>query len=242
MSVTEGLRMYLSDRSILRSCLFFAALLGVALLVVWPRDSLESALRTGLAPESFVIVATCFLLCMLFLGIRFGVQDLSTDPSVQLQEHVRLTPVPLGRLIGGRAAFILLHSVLLLLLGAPFLATAMAVGGAEPSQLFRSLAVIGSAAAASRTLGLLALCVFGSRQPLREIVVYPVFISLQIAAFLALPSASPFHALYQAVKTPGSPEWLICILANLGMAATFCGLSVLALGAVRAVARRNVRG
>jgi len=242
MSVPDGMRMYLSDRTILRSCLYLAVLLGMALLVVWPRDTLESALRTGLAPESFLIVATCFLLCMLFLGVRFGVQDLSPDPSIQLQEHVRLTPVPLGKLIGGRAAFILLHSLLLLFLGAPFLAAALAVGGAEPPQLFRSLAVIGAAAAASRALGLLALCVFGSRQPLREIVLYPVVIALQVSAFLVLPPVSPFHALSAVVKAPGSPEWLICTLANIGMAAAFCGLSVLALAAVRAVAGRNVHG
>jgi hypothetical protein len=243
MSVQEGMRLYLSDRSILRSCLYVAALLGAALLIVWPRDSLESALRTGLAPESFVIVATCLLLCLLFLGARFGVQDFSTDPSVQLQEHVRLTSVPLARLIGGRAAFIFLHTLLLLLLGAPFLAAAMAVGGAEPPQLFRSLAVIGAAAVASRTLGLLVLCVFGARQPLREIALFPTLIALQIAAFLAVPPASPFHVLSDVTKTPGgSPEWLFSILANLGIAAAFCGLSVLALWAVRGIARRNARG
>jgi hypothetical protein len=238
MSVQEGMRMYLSDRLILRTCFYLAVVLGVALLIVWPRDPLEFALRTGMAPAAFAIVATCFLLCMIFLEARFGAQDLSADPSVQLREHVRLTSVPLGRLVGGRATFAFFHTLLLLLLGAPFLAAAMAVGGAGLPRLFRALAIIGAAGVASRTLGLLALCLFGAGRPMREIIMYPVLIALQITAFVAAPFVSPFHAL----NTGDPEEWLPCVLANFGLAALFCGFSVLALAAVRIRAKRGTHG
>jgi hypothetical protein len=238
MSVQEGMRTYLSDRLILRTCLYLAAVLGVALLVVWPRDPLMFALRTGLAPEAFSIVATCFLLLMIFVEARFGAQDLSADPAVQLPERVRFTSDPLGRLVGGRAAFAFLHTLLLLLLGAPFLAAAVAVGGAGPTRLFRAFAILGAAGVAMRALGLLFQCVLGARRPMREIIMYPVLIALQIAAFAAAPVLSPFHAL----NAGDPPEWLPCVLANLALAAVFCGFSILALWAVRARARRDTNG
>ena len=238
MSVREGMRMYLSDRLILRACLYLSAVLGVALVVVWPRDPLEFALRTGMAPEAFAIVATCFLLFMIFLEARFGAQDQSTDPTVQLQEHVRLTSVPLVTLVGGRATFAALHTLLLLLLGAPFLAAGMAVGGAELPRLFRALAITGAAGLASRMLGLLALCTCGTRRPMREILMYPVLVIVEIVAFAAVPSFSPFHAL-----NAGDPsEWFPCVLANLGLAAVFSGFSVLALAVVRSRAKRKAHG
>ncbi len=244
MSVKEGIRIYLSDRLILRTCLYLTAVVGVALFVMWPRAALEVAVRTGTASETFTAVAVCFLVCLVFLDARFGAQDLSTDPDVQLHEHVRLTAVPLVRLVGGRVMFALLHTLLLLLLGAPFLAAAVSVGGAGLAHLFRALAIIGAAGLAGRACGLLAHCCFGSRRPLREGVLYPVLIALLVVTFLVAPAVSPFHALNSLVKPSGGfPEWILCTGANLGMAAAFGGFSILALAAVRARAKgRNENG
>lgn len=243
MSIREGIRTYLSDQLILRTCMYLAAALGVALLVVWPRGSLEAALRSGAGTDSFTVVAICFLVCMLFLEARFGAQDFSADPAVHLQEHVRLTPVPLARLVGGRAGFAFLHTLLLLLLGAPFLAAAMAVGGAGLPHLFRSLAVIGAAGMAARSWGLLSLCVLGTRRPLREMMLYPVLVTMLIVTFLAAPSASPFHALNEVLNiTGGFPGWLLCTAASLGAAVAFCGFSILALAVVRVRARERENG
>ncbi len=243
MSVREGFRKYLSDPLILRTCLYLAAGLGAALFIVWPRSALETAVRTGMGPGAFALVATFFLALLLLLEARFGAQDFSTDPTVHLQEHVRLTRASLMRLVGGRATFGFLHTLLLLLLGAPFLAASLAVGGMGLPHLFRGLAIIGAAGLASRALGLLSLCVFGTRRPLREIALYPVLVGILIATFLTAPSVSPFWTLNKLlVDAGGFPTWLLSVLADLAAAFVFFGLSVLALSAVRARAQRFPHG
>jgi len=40
----EDLRLYLSERAILRTYLFIAGALGLALLAMWPRTTIEAAL------------------------------------------------------------------------------------------------------------------------------------------------------------------------------------------------------
>jgi hypothetical protein len=243
MSAREGVRTYLSDRLILRTCLYFAAALGAALLAAWPRASLEAMIRTGASSDTFTVVAMAFLVCLLFLGARFGAQDFSPDPAVQLPEHVRLTDVSVLRLVGGRASFAILHTALLLLLGAPFLAAAAAVGGAGLPHVARALAVIGAAGLAGRAIGLLAHCVIGVRRPLRDVALYVFLIAILIATFLAATSASPFYGLYALLEpSEGFPEWLVCASGNFLMAAAFWGLSILALAVVRARARSFTRG
>jgi hypothetical protein len=238
VSVVEGIRTSFSDRVILRTCMYLALALGVALFVMWPRAALEAAVRAGAAPDTFTAVALCFLTCLLLIEARFGAQDVSRDPDVHLQEYVRLTPVPLPRLVGGRAMFALLHTLLLLLLGAPFMAAAVAVGGAGLPDMFRALAVIGTAGLAARMCGLLSLCVFGARRSLRETTLYPVLAAVLVGTFLIAPAASPFPALNSLLKPPaGFPEWLLCSAANLGMATVFGGFSILSLAAVRARAK-----
>jgi len=238
MSIREDLHTYLFDQLILRTCLYFAGALGLALLIVWPRASLEAAIRSGATSETFTVVAICFLVLMLLLGARFGAEDFSADPAVHLRDHARLTIVPLPSLVGGRAAFASLHTVLLLLLGAPFLAASLAVGGAGLSHFFCSLVVIGAAGLAARSCGLLFLCVFGTRRSVRQLTLYSALVAVLIVTFFAAPSVSPFHALNELLRhSAGFPGWLLSTLASLAGAAAFLALSVLALAVVRARAK-----
>ncbi|HVO37723.1 MAG TPA: hypothetical protein VMV03_01730 [Spirochaetia bacterium] len=243
MSVREGVRTYLSDRLVLRTCLYLAAALGAAVLAAWPRASLEAIIRTGASSDTFTVVAMAFLVCLLFLGARFGAQDFSPDPAVQLPEHVRLTAVSLLGLVGGRASFAVLHTILLLLLGAPFLAAAAAVGGAGLTHVARALAILGAAGLAGRAIGLLSNCIMGARRPLRDIALYLFLVAVLIATFLVATAASPFYGLYALLEpSEGFPEWLVCVAANLLLAAAFWGLSILALAVVRARARSFMKG
>jgi hypothetical protein len=111
MSVREGVRAYLSEQEVLRASLYVAGMLGLALLAMWPRGSLETALRTGAASDTFTVVAICFLLALLYLGARWGAEDYTANPAVQLHEYVTMTPVSLLSLVSGRLLVGLLHTL-----------------------------------------------------------------------------------------------------------------------------------
>lgn len=241
--VAEGMRLYFSERGILRTYLFVAGALGVALAVTWPRNTFEAALRTGAASDTFTVVAACFLLFLLYLGARFGAEDYSTESASQLREYATLTPVPLFSVVGGRMTFAALHTVLLLLIGAPFLAAAMAVGGAGLPQSLSALAVIGAASLAARMCGLLALTIVGARRPLRDLVLFPALAAGLVATFSLAPWANPFHAIGFLLRDPrGSSAAFRCAAADLGAAVVMAGCALFVLFLVRARARKRGTG
>jgi len=91
--VVEGMRLYFSERRILRSYLFVAGALGLVLAAMWPRGTIEAALREGAASDTFTVVAACLLLFLLILGARYGVEDFAPEAAARLREYVTLTPV-----------------------------------------------------------------------------------------------------------------------------------------------------
>jgi hypothetical protein len=147
--------------------------------------------------------------------------------------------VPLVTVVGGRAAFAVLHTVLVLLLGAPFLAAAMAVGGAGIAHALSALAVIGSASLAARMCGLFFLALAGGRRPLRDLLLMPFLAASLVVTFLFAPQSSPFHALGSMLKEPGGPSRsLVCAALDLGGAIVLGGGAWAVLAGVR---RRDQR-
>jgi hypothetical protein len=238
MSVRERVRIYLSDGGILRASLAIPGVLGLALLAMWPRGTMEAALRTGAASDTFTVMAICFLLVLLYLGAQWGAEDVSADPTVHLREYVTLTPVSLLSLVSGRLAGAALHTLVLLLIGAPFLVAAMAVGGAGFPETLQALAVIGAASLAARMCGLLAHALLGARRPLRELLLFLVLAAAFVLTFLFAPPVSPFQTLGTLLK-PGhvSSPSLVCTAAELGAALLFAALALAALSGMRARAR-----
>ena len=241
MSIRDGMHVYLTDSRTLRACLYLAAALALVLLLVWPRGPLEVALRAGQAPDTFTVVAICFLVSALYLGARFGAEDYSRDPSVQLRELVTLTPVPILSLVVGRFVFGVLHTLLLLLLGAPFLVAAMAVGGAGVPQLLQALAMIGLASLSARMAGFLALAVAGARRPLRDIVLTCGVTAAAAAAFFLSPAQSSFRAMAALVRGQTHPA-VLPAAADAAAAALLAAAAGGVLTVVRARARARGQG
>jgi hypothetical protein len=241
--VVEGMRLYFSERRILRSCLFAAGALGLVLAAMWPRSTIEASLRGGAASDTFTVVAVFFLLFLVFLSARFGAEDFSPETAARLREYVTLTPVSLFSVIGGRLVFSTLHTVVLLLLGAPFLAAAMAVGGAGFHQALPALATIAAAGIAARMSGLLALALVSRRQQLRDLLLFGVFTAVLVVTWFFAPWANPFHAIAFLLKDPnGSSSCLWCAAADLAAALAAAACAVAALTVVRARAKRREPG
>jgi hypothetical protein len=233
MSVREEIRMYLTDRGILRATFAVPVVLGLALLAMWPRGTLEAALRTGAVTDTFPVA-------LLYLGARWGAEDFAADPGVQLREYVTLTPVPLFSLVAGRLAAGAVHTLMVLFLGAPFLVAAMAVGGAGVPETLQALAVIGAAGLAARMCGLLALTLLGARGPFRRGLLF-VFLAAALAVtFFFAPAVSPLRALATLLKpAEGSPSSIAAAAAGLGAAVLLAAGALAALSGTRARAARR---
>jgi hypothetical protein len=238
--VVEGMRLSFSERGILRTYLFIPGALGLALIAMWPRSTIEATLRAGIAADTFTVVAVCFLLFLVYLGARFGAEDFTADSGAAIREYVTLTPVPLVSVVGGRATFAVLHTFLLLLLGAPFLAAAMAVGGAGIGQALSALAVIGAASLSARMCGLLFLALVGGRRPLRDLLMIPVLASSLVVTFFLAPQSNPFHALASLLKdNGGASAALACAALDLGAALVLAACALAVLSGVRGRAKRR---
>jgi hypothetical protein len=203
----EGMRTYFAHRGILRSYLLIPCGLAVVMMAAWPRSSLETILRSGPSTDAFSVIALAFLALMLYLGARYGAEDFSPDTLVQLREYVTMTPVSLLSVVLGKAAFFILHTLFLLLLGVPFLLAPMAVGGFTLPTAFAVLAVVGTASLAARMFGFLVLALIGSRLLLRDVIILAGILLFIVAADTLVPAVSSIRALLRlsAAPAPGAP-------------------------------------
>jgi hypothetical protein len=241
MSVRDGMRSLLSERRSLRASLLGVIVLGLALLAVWPHGTLDTAIRTGQASDTFTVVSICFLLVLLYLGARFGSEDLSTDTGPRLHEYAALTPVSLVSLVFSRAATGMTHTVVLLLLGTPILIASMSVGGAGFAQVGAALALVGGASLAARMWGLLALALAGSHRALRGAILFVGIAGGAAATSFFAPIVSPFRVL--ATLSHGTDTaWLPCAGAGLGAALAFAAGALAVLAEGRARSRRRAAG
>lgn len=241
--VVEGMRGYFSEGRILRSSLLAAGAPGIVLAVMWPRSTIVESLRLATASDTFTAVAACFLLVLLFLGARYGAEDFSADAAGHLRDYVTFTPVSVPAVVAGRLVFSTLHTLVLLLLGAPFLAAAMAVGGAGFPQAFAALAVAGSASLAARMAGLLALAVISRRRQLRSLVVIPSVAAALVASWLVAPWANPIPVMVSILQSPGgAAAGLRCAAADSAAALLLACCVAAVLAMVRVRARRGGHG
>ena len=241
MSVRDGLRSLLSERRPLRACLLGVAVLGLVLLAVWPHGTLDAAIRTGQASDTFTVVAISFLLVLLYLGARLGAEDLSADGGLRLHEYVTMTPVSLVSLVVSRLSTHAMHTGFLLLLGAPILIVSMSVGGVGFAQVLEALALAGSAGLVARAWGLLAVAVAGSRRAPRGVILFGGVAGSAAASFFLSPAVSPFHVLATLSRgTESAAGWLPCAGASVAAALALGAGALGAFAAGRARARWRV--
>jgi hypothetical protein len=153
---------------------------------------------------------------------------------------VTLTPVPVISVVGGRLVFSALHTLVLLLLGAPFLAAAMAVGGADFPRALAALAVAGAASLGARMAGLLALSAFSRRTYARDLLLIPCLAAALIASWLLVPWANPLIVTASLLRNPnGAAAGLLCAAADTAGAFVLACCAAIVLSVMRARARRR---
>ncbi len=241
--VSEGVRVYFSQRIILRTYLLIPATLTVALVAAWPVGSPQAILRGGSPTDPFTVVAFVFLLFALYLCGRYGSEEYAPDALGNLREYVTLTPASASALVAGKAAFGALHTAFLLALGAPFLLAALSVSGTPARALGATLALLASTGFAARMFGLLLLALFGQRKLLRTAAFAGGIAGYLVTTFLAVPVINPAAALLAlgAGNTGALPHAGFLSLSALAAAVCMVVAAALVLSAVRRRARAGSR-
>ncbi len=190
----EGVRTYFAQETILRSYLALVGVISLALLLWWPRASLDAVVRGGAIPATFTSVCIGLYVCLTYLGARYGSEGFSQEAQVKLREYAVLTPVSLGSIVAGKTLFALLHTLFLLALGAPFLLASLAVSGGDLPLILPALLVIGASTFAVRMYGLLTLVLL-ERQVARDVCCAMGIILFLVVSALTVPAANPIAAL-----------------------------------------------
>ena len=190
----EGVRTYFAQDAILRSYLVLVGVIGLVLLLWWPRASLDAVARTGVFPGTFTTVCIGLYICLTYLGARYGAEDFSPEARVKLREYALLTQVSLASIAAGRTLFSLLHTLFLLALGAPFLLASLAVSGGGLALMLPALLVIGAATFAVRMYGFLTLVLL-ERQIGRDLFLGAGVILFLVVSSIVAPAVNPIAAL-----------------------------------------------
>lgn len=249
----EGVRTYFLQPSILRSYLALVGVVGLSLLLWWPRISLDAVMRAGVFPGTFTAVAVGLYFCLTYLGARYGSEGFSPEAQVHLREYAILTPVSLASIVAGKAVFALLHTLFLLALGAPFLLASLAVSGGGLSLILPTLLVIGAAVFAVRMYGLLTLVLL-ERQVARDVTLALGIILFLVVSALAVPAANPIVAILSILSRDGTavapislpfgsiPFFLLSVIMSLLAALLLAGTAFASLGGIRSRERPKTDG
>jgi hypothetical protein len=240
----EGVRTYFAQETILRSYLALVGVIGLALLLWWPRASLDAVVRSGVFPATFTTVCIGLYLCLTYLGARYGSEGFSPEAQVKLREYALLTPVSPASIVAGKALFALLHTLFLLALGVPFLLASLAVSGGGLPLILPALLVIGAATFAVRMYGLLTLVLL-ERQVARDVCLALGIILFLVVSSLAVPAVNPIAALLsilhrdEAAAAPISlpfgsiPFFLHSVIMSLLAGLLLAGTACASLGGMR---------
>lgn len=190
----EGVRIYFGQEAILRSYLALVGVVGLALLLWWPRAGLDAIARTGAFPGTFTTVCIGLYACLTYLGARYGSEGFSPEAQVKVRDYALLPQVSLASLVAGKTLFALLHTLFLLALGAPFLLASLAVSGGGVALMLPALLVIGAATFAVRMYGFLILVLL-EKQVGRNLALAAGVILFLVVSPLAAPAMNPIAAL-----------------------------------------------
>jgi hypothetical protein len=206
----EGVRTFFVQEAILRSYLALVGVIGLALLLWWPRASLDAVVRSGVFPGTFTTVSIGLYLCLTYLGARYGSEGFTPEAQGKVREYAVLTQVSLATIVAGRTLFALLHTLFLLALGTPFLLASLAVSGGGPGLMLPVLLVIGAATFAVRMYGLLTLVLL-ERQVGRDLCLAAGVILFLVVSSLVLPAVNPITALLSILPRDGAAEPLVSL-------------------------------
>jgi hypothetical protein len=236
--ILESLESSFSNPPLLRSYAYYVAILSAITFFWWPRGPLADALRTGHAPQTFTVAAITFLLCLLFVSSRCGLEDFANPESTKVRDIVTLTPVRISSLVLGKLAAGVIHTLVLLLLAMPILIATRAVSGFGFPEMWAAVAAAGASAVALRSLGFLFFVVIDARPTVRSMVLFFVGLTFVLSPLGFFPAASPVSVMLPEPAGAGVfgatiPAYAISAIISVLAAGIFSAASIVWLRFMR---------
>lgn len=119
--IVESLGVHFRSRQYRNVHIGYVVVLAVATIAVWPGRGFMDFFATGTVPSSFEATAIIQLLLVSALSLYSGLDRLGGSRIIRYSEWLERTTVPVGTLVSGKIASGLIHSLVLLAIGAPFL-------------------------------------------------------------------------------------------------------------------------
>jgi len=185
------------SRQVLSAGLAGTAIVGIILLLFWPRQPLAGIMSTGSQPAVFFLASAAALIVNAYISLRCGAGDMIRNGYHMVYDAAAHSTyeTQFGFYGYGLIEF-LLHGLVLLLLFLPLLALAAFVSATSWEVFLEAVAVLYSAALLCRMSGFTAYLLWGRSSTLGYFTVRATMIIFVFITVIFAPLINPLYILY----------------------------------------------
>jgi len=173
----ESFHVYLQTRAYRRLHVFYILGLATVTVLVWPSRGFMDFFSTESVPSAFQVVLILQLLALSAVATYSGMDRVASEEIIRYSEWIGRTPVRLRTLMIGKLTAGSLHTLLLIVLGLPFLVIAAGPAGIPLRALVSGVLVMALVVTLCRTVGMI-ISVVGEEHDVIRIVGSWVFLAL----------------------------------------------------------------
>ena len=194
--ISEGIFILFTHPRARRSYLVYMLVLFFVLLASWPARSMTDYLGEGLRPLTFGFISVALYLNLAFLSLRYSTTRIAGDRFHSTFDWLEYSPVNRIKIIYGKSAFAVFHTLFLLVLAAPFVVIAGAATGISPALQLAALSVIFCAALTYRIIGVFFSLFLDERPILYASIVWFCSLFLGLLTLFIHRGMNPLYALF----------------------------------------------
>jgi hypothetical protein len=180
----------------LRSYLVYVLVLFFVLLASWPARPTTEYLADTQRPMTFGFVSVTFFLYMTFLSLRFSTTRIAGDRFHSTSDWLTFSPVNRIRIIYGKTAFAIFHTVFLLVLAVPFIVISGAATGISLGHQLIAVSIILCTILTYRLIGVFYSLFLDERPILYTLALWSSFLFLGLLTLFIHREMNPFYALF----------------------------------------------
>ena len=147
----------------------YVGIMALVTVALWPSRGFMEFFSTQTIPAAFEVVAIFQLIALSGISISVGLDRLASSEIIRYSEWLERTQLPVGTLLIGKLTSAVIHTVVLIAIGSPFLFISAGPGGIPVRAVLSTQWIIFLVALFCRMVGLLISLVGESREVVRII-------------------------------------------------------------------------
>lgn len=192
------------SKTALSACFIGVVIIGISLIICWPRQPLSEFVDENNIPMVFFIIFTATLIVNSYINLCWGCGEL-------IRRDIYITKYPTDIttfekesdfFTYGLIAF-LLHSQMMLLLFLPFLILAASISAVSFIPFLQAVSILYVAALLCRMFGFMVYLIWGRTSTVGYFVVRIFMIFFIFGTFFFVPFLNPLQILYLLNKSTG---------------------------------------